>query len=93
MDQTQIVLFPHSFLYFKNEHGCEYGNCRIRMRNGSYSNTNTNRIFFQYETYMNNKIIDLYLIVSQLYNDIIHNRLKFNHKKLLLTSLLAFLIR
>jgi hypothetical protein len=38
---------------------------------------------FQYETDTNNKIIELYLIVSQLYNDIIHNSLKFNHKKIL----------
>jgi hypothetical protein len=38
------------------------------------------RIFFQYGTDMNNKIIDLYLIVSQVYNDIIHN-LNSNNKK------------
>jgi hypothetical protein len=41
----------------------------------------------------NKKIIDSYLIVSQVYNDIIHNSLKSNNKKILLTTLLAFLVR
>jgi hypothetical protein len=36
---------------------------------------------FQYETDMNNKIIDSYLIVSQVYNDIIQNSLKSINKK------------
>jgi hypothetical protein len=36
---------------------------------------------FEYETDMNNKIIDSYLIVSQVYNDVIHNRLKSNNEK------------
>jgi hypothetical protein len=36
---------------------------------------------FQYEKDTNNKIIDLYLIVSQVYNDIIHNSLNSNNKK------------
>jgi hypothetical protein len=48
--------------------------------------------FFQYETDTNKKIIDLYLIVSEVYNDIIHNSLKSN-KKILLTTFLAFLVR
>jgi hypothetical protein len=51
------------------------------MRSGSYSNTNTDRIFYQYGMDTNNKIIDPYLIVSQIYNDIIHNSLKSKHKK------------
>jgi hypothetical protein len=55
-------------------------------------NTNTDQMFFQYETDTNNKIIDLYLIVSQVYNDIIHNSLKFNNNKKL-TTLVAFLVR
>jgi hypothetical protein len=80
-DADRIVLFPYPFSYLKNKYGCEYGYCQIQMRSGCYSNTNTDRMFFQYETDMNNKIIDLYLIVSQPYNDIIHNSLKFNHKK------------
>jgi hypothetical protein len=46
-----------------------------------YSNTNTNRIFFQYRTYTNDIVIDLYLIVSEVYNDIIHNSLKCNNNK------------
>jgi hypothetical protein len=55
-----------------------------------YSNTNTNRIFFQYRTDTNNKVIDLYLIVSEVYNDIVYNSLKCNNKKILLTTLLTF---
>jgi hypothetical protein len=42
---------------------------------------NTDQMFYQYEMDTNNKIIDLYLIVTELYNNIIHNRLKFNYKK------------
>jgi regulatory protein YycH of two-component signal transduction system YycFG len=66
---------------------------RIRMQIWILSNTNMDRIFFQYGTDTNNKILDLYLIVSQVYNDIIHNSLKSNSKKILLTILLAFLVR
>jgi hypothetical protein len=66
------------------------------------SNTNAERMLFKYEcgldvfqygTDMNNKIIDLYLIVSQVYNDIIHNSLKSSNKKKILTTFLAFLVR
>jgi hypothetical protein len=77
MDADRIVLFSYPFPYFQNK----YGYCQIQIRSGCYLNTNMDRMFFQYETDTNNKIIDLYLIVSQLYNDIIHNSLKFNHKK------------
>jgi hypothetical protein len=40
-DADRIVLFPHPFFYFQKEYGCEYGYCRMRMRSGWYSNTNT----------------------------------------------------
>jgi hypothetical protein len=57
------------------------------------TDTNTNQMFYQYGTDTNNKIIDSYLIVSQVYNDIIYNSSKSNHKKILLTNLLAFVVR
>jgi hypothetical protein len=41
-------------------------------------------MFYQYGTDTNNKIIDTYLTVitvSQVYNIIIHDSLKSNHKK------------
>jgi hypothetical protein len=55
---------------------------------------NMDRLFYQYVMDTNNKVINSYLIVSQLYNNIIHNSLKSNHrKKILLTTLLVFLVR
>jgi hypothetical protein len=51
------------------------------------------RMFYQYGTDMNNKIIYLYLVVSQVYNDIIHISLKSNHRTNSLTTLLMFLVR
>jgi hypothetical protein len=60
------------------------------MRIWILSNTNAKRMLFeyeygsdvfQYEMDSNNKIVDSYLIVSQVYSDIIHNSLKSNNKK------------
>jgi hypothetical protein len=60
------------------------------MRIRILSDMNTERMLFESEygsdvlsiwTYMNNKIIDTYLTVSQVYNIIIHDSLKSNHKK------------
>jgi hypothetical protein len=48
--------------------------------------------FFQFKIDKNNLMIDLYLIVSQLYNDIIHNIFKLNHKKIHVTTLLVILV-
>jgi hypothetical protein len=39
------------------------------------------------------KVIDSYLIVSQLYSDITHNTFKFNHRKIHLTTLLVVLVK
>jgi hypothetical protein len=52
-----------------------------RMWSGFYLNKNTDRMFFQYGKDANNKIIDLYIIVSQVYNYIIHNSLKSDNNK------------
>jgi hypothetical protein len=63
------------------------------MQSGCYSNTNADRMFYQYGMDKNNKIIDSYIIVSQVYDDIRHNSFKSYHKKLLLSTLLAYLVR
>jgi hypothetical protein len=48
-------------------------------------------MFYQFETDTNNKVIDSYVIASQVYNDIIQNGLKSNQgKKILFTTLLFF---
>jgi hypothetical protein len=44
------------------------------------------QMFPQSETDTDNKILDLYLIASQVYNDIIYNSFKFNHRKICLTT-------
>jgi hypothetical protein len=56
-------------------------------------NMDADRMFSQFGTDTNNKIIDSYLIVCQVYNDIIHNILKFNHKKYDLSTLLVLCVR
>jgi hypothetical protein len=38
-------------------------------------------MLYQYGTDTNNKVIDLYITVIQMYNDIIHNSLRSNHRK------------
>jgi hypothetical protein len=53
----------------------------------------TDQMFYQSGTDTKNKVIELYLIVSQVYNDKIHNSLKSNHRKIFLTKLLVFLVR
>jgi hypothetical protein len=47
-DADRIVPFPYPFPYFQNEYGCGYGCYRIRIRNGCYSNTNTDRMISQF---------------------------------------------
>jgi hypothetical protein len=47
-DADRIVPFPYPFPYFQNEYGCGYECCRIRIRSGCYSNTNTDRMFSQF---------------------------------------------
>jgi hypothetical protein len=92
MDQNRIVLFPHQFLYFRNEYGCEYIYI-VKYEYGAdiYSKTNTDRMFYQYETDMNNKVTDSYLLVSQVYNDIIHNGLMSNDRKNIFDHFASFL--
>jgi hypothetical protein len=46
-----------------------------------YGTDANNKVFYQYGTDANNKVIDSYLLVSQVYNNIIHNNLKSNHRK------------
>jgi hypothetical protein len=42
------------------------------MRSGCCSNANADQIYFEFKTDTNKQIVDSHLIVSQLYNDIIH---------------------
>ena len=54
VESDQIVPFPHPFSYFQNEYEYEYGYYQIRMRSGCYSNTDADRMFYQFETNTNN---------------------------------------
>jgi hypothetical protein len=47
----------------------------------------------QFETDTNNKTLNLYLIVSQVYNGMIYNSFKINHKEISLNTLLVYLVR
>jgi hypothetical protein len=42
---------------------------------------NTDWMFYQYKIDPNKKVMHSYLIVSAVYNDIIHNSLNFNYRK------------
>jgi hypothetical protein len=80
LDADRIVFFIYPFSYFQNEYGCGSWYYRIRMQSGCYSNTIMDKMFYQYRMDMNNKEIYLYLVLSQVYNDIIHNSLKSNYR-------------
>jgi hypothetical protein len=88
----RIVLFPHPFSYFQNEYKCKYGYCRIWMRSGCYSNRNTDRIIYQYGADTNSKVIDSYLIVSQVYT-MLYAIVSPIIEKRLLSNLVVFLVR